>query len=118
MQSYVIQTSRDSVNQLQGQQMQSVANNIETIGYKYVGSLLNDSRGQCNHWIKDLKGFIPIEKLEDEIRLAYKNEKDKLESPVGHKWGGLIKGTNKNNFLVNRGGWGCRHTAIPIRKKD
>lgn len=117
LKSYVTQTARDSVNQLQGQQMQSVANEIETSGFRYVGGLLLDSRGQCTRWIRELKGFIPIDKIEDEIKLAYKNERLKLESPKGHHWSGMMKNTTKENFLVKRGGWNCTHTAIPIRKK-
>jgi hypothetical protein len=84
---------------------------------RYVGGLLKDSRGQCTHWVRDLKGFIAWDKLDEEIRLAYKNEKLKKVDDGIHRWGGMIKGTTKENFVVRRGGWNCTHTAIPVRKK-
>jgi hypothetical protein len=115
--SYITQTARDSVSQLQGQQFQSIANNVETAGVRYVGGLLKDSRGQCTHWVKDLKGFIAWGKLDEEIKLAYKNEKAKKVIYETHRYGGMMPNTNKDNFLAKKGGFGCTHTAIPVRKK-
>ena len=115
--SYLTQTARDSVGQLQGQQFQSISANIETAGVRYVGGLLKDSRGQCTHWVRDLKGFIAWDELDEEIRLAYKNEKLKKVDDGVHRWGGMMPNTNKTNFVVKRGGFNCTHTAIPVRKK-
>ena len=115
--SYVTQTARDSVSQLQGQQFQSIANNVETAGVRYVGGLLKDSRGQCTHWVKDLKGFIAWDKLDEEIKMAYKNENAKKITDGVHRWSGMMPNTTKENFVVKRGGFNCTHTAIPVRKK-
>ena len=116
LKSYLTQTARDSINQMQGQQMQAVAVAIGFEGVSYVGGLLKDSRGQCTHWIKDLKGFIPIEQLKEEIRLAYKNQAAKLVTDGVHKWGGMMPNTTVDNFMVKRGGFNCTHSAIPKRK--
>jgi len=116
LKSYLTQTARDSVSQMQGQQMQSVANAVGYEGIRYVGGLLKDSRGQCTHWIQDLKGFIPKDQLQSEIDLAVENQKNKLvEGP--HKWGGMMPNTTVDNFMVKRGGFNCTHTALPKRKK-
>lgn len=117
LQSYLTQTARDSVNQMQGQQMQAVADAVGYEGISYVGGLLKDSRGQCTHWVKDLNGFIPIEKLEEEIKLAYKNQAAKKVTDGVHKWGGMMPNTTAANFLVKRGGFNCTHSGIPKRKK-
>jgi len=117
LKSYVTQTARDSVNQLQGQQMQSIANNIGVDYIRYVGGTLLDTRGQCYRWVRELNGRIKYDDLESEIKLAYKNEKLKLVQPENHRWGGMMKDTNKDNFIVKRGGYNCTHTAVPIRKK-
>lgn len=117
LKSYLTQTARDSISQLQGQQMSSVAREVGVVGIRYVGGLLNDSRGQCYRWVTELNGFIPIEKLKDEIALAYKNQKAKKELPQGHKWGGMMDNTTPENFIIKRGGFNCTHTAIPVRKK-
>lgn len=115
LQSYLTVTARDSIGQLQGQQMQSVAVANGYEGISYVGGLLNDSRGQCYRWIKELKGFIPKEQLQAEIDLAYKNGKLKKKDGE-HRWSGMIEGTTPDNFLIRRGGYGCIHTAYPKRK--
>lgn len=117
LKSYLTQTARDSISQLQGQQMSSVAREVGVVGIRYVGGLLNDSRGQCYRWVTELNGFIPIEKLKDEIALAYKNQKAKKELPQGHKWGGMMDNTTPENFIIKKGGFNCTHTAIPVRKK-
>ena len=117
LQSYVTQTARDSISQMQGQQFQSVANEIGVAGVLYTGGLLKDSRGQCTHWIKDLNGFIPNEKLKHEIKQAYANQAAKKITDGVHKWGGMMPNTDETNFYVKRGGFNCTHTAIPKRKK-
>jgi hypothetical protein len=116
LKSYLTQTARDSVNQLQGQQMQSVANAVGYEGITYGGGLLTDSRGQCTHWVNDLKGFIPKDKLEAEIALAYKNQSAKKVDGK-HHWGGMMPNTTVDNFCVKRGGFGCLHHAVPKRGK-
>ena len=116
LQSYLTVTARDSIGQLQGQQMQAVAVANGYEGISYIGGLLNDSRGQCYRWVHDLKGFIPKEQLQAEIDLAYKNGKAK-KVDGSHKWGGMMPNTTVDNFLIKRGGYGCIHTAYPKRKK-
>lgn len=116
LQSYLTVTARDAIGQMQGQQMQSVANAVGYAGILYTGGLIKDSRGQCYHWVHDLKGFIPKERLEAEIQLAYKNARAKLTED-GHKWSGMMPNTTVANFFVKRGGYGCLHTAYPKRKK-
>lgn len=116
LKSYLTQTARDSVNQMQGQQMQSVANALGYEGISYIGGLLKDSRGQCRHWIEDLNGFIPKDKLAEEIRLAYKNQAAKKVEGT-HHWGGMMPNTTVDNFMVKRGGFNCIHPAVPKRKR-
>lgn len=119
LKSYVTQTARDSIGQLQGQQFHSVANSVETAGIRYIGSVLRDSRGQCEHWVKDLNGFIPWDQLDEEIKLAYKNQQLKkidVSNGIPHRWGGMMPNTTKDNFMAKRGGFNCTHTAVPVRK--
>lgn len=120
LKSYVTQTARDSIGQLQGQQFHSVANVVDTAGIRYIGSVLKDSRGQCEHWVRDLKGFIPWDELKAEIKLAYDNQaKKKVDIVNGeeHRWSGMMKDTTPENFMAKRGGYNCTHTAVPVRKK-
>lgn len=120
LKSYVTQTARDSIGQLQGQQFHSVANAIDTAGVRYIGSVLKDSRGQCEHWVRDLNGFIPWEDLQAEIKQTYENQRNKkvdVVNGVRHPWGGFMPNTTPANFMAKRGGYNCTHTAVPVRKK-
>lgn len=115
LKSYLTTTARDIVTQLQGAQHQAISNEFKMPFLRYVGTLLKDSRGQCVRW-KNME-YIPIEELQSEIDLAFKNQKARLVFPKGHRWGGMIEGTTPENFLIRRGGWGCLHNAIPVRSK-
>jgi hypothetical protein len=120
LQSYTTQIARDSIGQLQGQQFHSVASAVDTAGVRYIGSLLEDSRGQCTRWVKDLNGFIAWDELSKEIKLAYDNQAAKKVDNYGgkaHPWGGMMPNTTKDNFMAKRGGFNCRHTAIPVKVK-
>ena len=120
LQSYTTQIARDSIGQLQGQQFHSVASAVDTAGVRYIGSLLEDSRGQCTRWVKDLNGFIAWNELSKEIKLAYDNQAAKKVDNYGgksHPWGGMMPNTTKDNFMAKRGGFNCRHTAIPVKQK-
>jgi hypothetical protein len=116
LKSYITQTARDSVSQLQGQQMQSLANETGYNTVLYVGGTQTDSRGQCWRWVRELNGKIPRDKLQEEIRNAYKFEKAKREFPMGHKWSGMMPNTTVDNFMAKRGGFNCTHTAVPSKK--
>jgi hypothetical protein len=74
--------------------------------FRYVGSLIDDSRGQCRHWTS--KDVITVEELETEIPVA-------IEGGFlgGFKCSGMKDWTNIDNFTIERGGYNCRHEAIP-----
>lgn len=113
--NYLTTTSREVVKNLQGAQHTQVKNSLGLDTLRYVGGLLKDSRGQCVRWCG--MQYIPYADLQKEIDLAFKNQKAKIEQPEGHKWSGMIKDTSVDNFLMRLGGWGCMHSAVPVRKK-
>ena len=101
LEQYITQVSRDSIHQFDGAINQNISNEYGLNGVGYVGSLLKDSRAQCQRWVGMEK--ILLSELEKEIRWAFSNGS------------GMIAGTDKDSFLIRRGGWNCRHQAIPIR---
>lgn len=113
--SYLTTTARDTVSQLQGAQNQAITNEYKMPYLRYVGGLLKDSRGQCVRWHG--MQYIEMKDLQDEIDLALKNQALRLEQPKGHRWSGMMKDTTVDNFLIKRGGWGCLHQAIGVRRK-
>jgi hypothetical protein len=98
---YVTQISRDALNQYDGQINQQIATDLGLDAYRYVGSLIEDSRPQCRRWVA--KEILLKEELTDEISWATNNGS------------GMIPGTNSENFATYRGGYSCRHQAIPFK---
>ena len=98
---YVKQVSRDALNQFDGQVNSRIAEEFDLDAFRYVGSLIDDSRAQCIRWVK--KRILQKSDLESEIGWASNNGS------------GMIAGTNAENFAVFRGGYNCRHSAIPFK---
>ena len=73
-------------------------------GFKYIGSLVKDSRPQCKKWKR--MGVIRYDQLDKEISWAYSNGK------------GMIPGTNKDNFATYKGGYNCAHQAVATRIEE
>lgn len=99
---YVTQVARDSLGQADGYAQEVVRTTFDLNAIRYVGSLVRDSRPQCRRWVR--KDTILYTELDEEIRWAYRNGS------------GMIRPTTPSNFLENRGGYNCRHTAIPVRE--
>ncbi|WP_338764137.1 hypothetical protein WAF17_21120 [Bernardetia sp. ABR2-2B] len=97
---YVNQIARDALYEYDGVVNQTIAIEYDMNAYRYVGGLVKDSRPQCEKWHR--KKVLKIENLDKEIKWAYRNGS------------GMKPNTNENNFIVKRGGWNCRHRAIPI----
>lgn len=100
---YVSQISRDAIMQYEGQINAYFSTKYDFNAYLYVGGLVRDSRPQCVVW--NGMGILPKATLGEEIAKAYISGS------------GMIPGTTVENFAVYRGGYNCRHTAIPTRIK-
>lgn len=98
---YVGQVTRDALNQYDGQINAKIADEFGLDAYQYVGSLIEDSRPQCVRWVG--KNVLLKEELESEINWANSNGS------------GMIPGTTPQNFAIFRGGYNCRHSAIPFK---
>ena len=98
---YVGQVTRDSLNQYEGQINASISEKYGLDAFEYVGSLVEDSRSQCRSWVN--KRVLTKEELPSLISSAYSSGQ------------GMIPGTTAENFAVFRGGYNCRHSAIPFR---
>ncbi len=98
---YVTQISRDALNQYDGQVNSQIAKEFDLNAYEYVGSLIDDSRPQCRRWVN--KEVLLKADLPSEIAWAESNGS------------GMIPGTTPDNFAIYRGGYNCRHQAIPFK---
>jgi hypothetical protein len=108
---YVKQVSRDSVSQFDGALNAKVANEAGLNAVRYSGSLIQDSRAQCRKWVNDeiltLDALFEIEIVKAINGLLYYE---------GKKSSGMYADTNVANFVIYRGGYNCRHRAIPTFK--
>jgi len=95
------QIARDTLSQYDGAVNDMVRKEFDLNAFRYIGSLVKDSRPQCVRWKR--MGTILYKNLTKEISWAYSNGK------------GMIPGTNKDNFCTYRGGWNCQHDCIPVR---
>jgi hypothetical protein len=98
---YIKQISRDALGQFDGQTNAKIANEYGLDAFRYVGSLIDDSRPQCVRWVG--KRVLQTSELQSEINWANNNGT------------GMISGTTIDNFAVFRGGYNCRHAAIPFK---
>ena len=117
LEKHTQQYARDLLFQANGLLNNAIGEQIKANAYRYVGSikpgvhkklktggrsktLTGESRPQCKRWVK--MEIIKLSELQAEINWAFTNGS------------GMIPGTNTTNFVVNRGGFRCRHTAYPI----
>lgn len=102
--NYTLQIGRDALGQYDGTANQKIAEQFGLNAIVYVGSVVEDTRAQCERWLE--REFILVSELQDEIDWAFANGT------------GMIAGTTPATFSVFRGGYNCRHEAIPIRVSD
>lgn len=102
--NYALQIGRDAIGQYDGAANQKIAEQFDLNAFVYVGSVVEDTRAQCERWLE--KEFILTDELQDEIDWAFNNGT------------GMIAGTTPATFAVFRGGYNCRHEAIPVRVNE
>jgi hypothetical protein len=105
-----LQASRDALLQYDGVVNEAVRKSYKLDALLYVGSIVKDSRAQCERWVQETKngklGLILFEDLQSEIDWADNNGT------------GMIPDTTPENFCQNRGGFNCRHIAYPVRSQN
>ena len=105
-----LQASRDALLQYDGVVNEAVRKSYKMDALLYVGSIVKDSRAQCERWVNETKngklGLILFEDLQAEIDWADNNGT------------GMIPDTTPENFCQNRGGYNCRHIAYPVRSQN
>lgn len=105
-----LQASRDALLQYDGVVNEAVRKVYKMDALLYVGSIVKDSRKQCEQWVNETKngklGLILFKDLEEEIEWA------------NNEGTGMIPNTTPENFCQNRGGFNCRHIAYPVRSQN
>lgn len=105
---YSKQVARDSLSQYDGAIQTAISDELGLTDYIYAGSLIIDSRAQCRYWVEKVK--LPGDELKAEIEIALRNG-----TLGGNKCSGMIPETTVGTFAIYRGGYNCRHRAIPTK---
>lgn len=96
---YAVQIARDSIYKANSAVNAKIAEDYGLTHFIYVGGLVRDSRPLCRH-IVALKRKVALSEMPKLIR----------DYPQG-----LYPGTDKDNFINNTGGYGCLHSAFPVK---
>ncbi len=107
---YSSQIARDSINRYNGTINNVLQAEFELDGFRYVGSLIETSRQACEFLVE---GTGPMEQFmrDGAYRISDLPEIiEKLKNMSG--WN---PETTPTNFFELRGGFNCRHEAIPIK---
>lgn len=95
--------ARDAIYQFDGQINAYIASKYKYDSYYYRGGIIKDSRPQCIKW--------------SNMRVLKKSDLAKEISWAYTYGNGMIPGTTPETFSVYRGGYNCRHTAVPFDSK-
>jgi hypothetical protein len=110
MQRYTTQLARDSVNRYAGTINNVIKAEFELDGFVYVGSLIETSREVCNELVRGDGKFQDLQK-DGAYRIA--DLPIIVSRMLGE--GGVNPALTVDNFFELRGGYNCRHEAIPIK---
>lgn len=122
---YVNQIATDAVLQYKGSVNQKIKEKYQYNALRYVGSLIETSRPQCQRWITTKHGILLEEPKEGKLDVGVLSEEIKyVKSNIynSNKVSGYgLPGKSyyieltEQNFITFRGGYGCRHEAIPFK---
>lgn len=105
--SYVNQITSDSLNTYSAEYDKIITDVLQPNWYKYVGSIILDSRPFCKAVVD--KKWVHKSELGD---LSRGNIDGKKVSTQGFK-----PDTDKENIIINRGGWNCRHKFVAVSEE-
>lgn len=120
---YARQITTDSLNQYNAQYTHIVASDLGFEWYAYQGSDLTTTRPFCNA-MTDFRYFhvTEIPRLLRAQNLTYVDKSgSRVMVPLYQKTGlpgGMIPGTNAENFFINRGGYNCGHQIRPVPERN
>jgi len=107
---YSSQIARDSINRYNGTINNVLAAEFELDGFRYVGSLIETSREACNYLVE---GSGPMEQFMRDGAYRISDLPEIIERLKNMS--GWNPETTPTNFFELRGGFNCRHEAIPIK---
>lgn len=116
---YVTQITTDAVYQYQGSINQAIQKEFGLDGYKYINSIIDTSRPQCVRWVKEKNGLLLLKPNDSIDTYGILSKEIEWAKKYGSGYGKPGKSyyleLNIDNFAIVRGGYNCRHRALPFR---
>lgn len=116
------QISRDALSQSDGITQNEIRKEYDFEFLSYQGLIMGTTRPFCYH-LKNMGDRIPKEQVEmalnEYIPGGIPSDSTTSKTANGKpqkKGGGMIPGTNIDNFTIYRGGYNCHHDAVWVRK--
>jgi hypothetical protein len=117
LKKYSKQIVTDALFQYSAQYNNLVSNDLGFKYYRYVGTLVEDSREFCKKLIEAAESGCMEYIHESQFKELLDGKICGEQIHINKKSGlpsGLIKGTNVSNLYVNRGGWQCGHQMFGV----
>lgn len=108
------QITTDALHFYARENIKAITRNTDLTWHSYNGGVIDTSRDFCRAMTK--KKYFTEEEIPDLLKGNFKEFKEiggKINPKTNLPYG-FIEGTNKDNFMVNLAGFGCRHQAIPV----
>jgi hypothetical protein len=123
LQKYVKQIVTDSTNQYTAQYMQAISTGLNFKWYRYTGRDITTTRHFCDAMTD--QPYFHVSQIPDLLKakgLKYENKDGEMVPvEINTKTGlpqGMYPETTPENFLVLRGGYGCRHLCLPVAESQ
>lgn len=110
------QITTDALNQYARENVNAVTSDLGLEWFSYNGSIIDGSRDFCRAMHK--KKYFNKSEIPKLLKGDFKEFRD-IDGKINKSTGlpeGMIEGTNEDNFLVNLGGYGCGHQAVPVHE--
>lgn len=121
---YAKQLTRDALNQYDGAVKTQIQRDLKMTHFRYIGSMIKTTRSNCRHMIT--KGPVTEMGRNKQPQTIQNRFADLRQDDGGYLvadiptiiersrgGGGWNPATTPENYFVNRGGFNCRHEAIP-----
>lgn len=114
LQRYTKQITTDALNQYSAQYVRAVSHELGFDWFRYTGAEIETSRPFCKALLD--KKFFHISEIPDLLAgnfIEFKDNDGKINQNTGLPEG-MVKGENKDNFFVYRGGYNCGHQIVGV----
>lgn len=127
LERWASQIARDGLRQYDGFIQNEIRKEFDMKYFRYIGSIVQNTRPVCNHILKDQEGsytFVELDGILDEYcpEGVPSREKetyttvDPNKTMTRQKGSGMIPGTSVENFTIRKGGYNCGHSVLPTTR--